>query len=133
VEPFPPLDRDRLPAVSVHLYRKRYIRIDMGWLLLTAAILSEVTATLALRAASDGHRGALVVVVLGYTVSLGLLALVVRHLDVSITYAVWAGAGTALVALFGVTFLGEPATAIKLASIGLIIAGVVGLNLVGGH
>jgi small multidrug resistance pump len=46
---------------------------------------------------------------------------------------VWAGAGTALVALFGVTMLGEPATAVKLASIGLIIVGVVGLNLVGGH
>ena len=105
----------------------------MGWLLLTIAILSEVTATLALRAAGEGSRPALVVVVLGYTASLALLAVVVRHLDVSIAYAVWAGAGTALVALFGVAALGEPATALKLASIALIVAGVVGLNLVGGH
>ena len=105
----------------------------MGWSLLVIAILSEVSATLALRAAGEGSRPALVVVVLGYGVSLALLAVVVRHLDVSVAYAVWAGAGTALVAIFGVMALGEPATAIKLASIGLIIMGVVGLNLVGSH
>lgn len=105
----------------------------MGWFLLVIAICTEVTATLALRAAGEGSRPAIVVVVLGYVISLGLLAVVVRHLDVSVAYAVWAGAGTALVALFGVMALGEPATAIKLASIGLIIVGVVGLNLVGGH
>ena len=105
----------------------------MGWFLLVIAILSEVAATLALRAAGEGSRPALLVVVVGYVVSLSLLAVVVRHLDVSIAYAVWAGAGTALVALFGVMALGEPATAIKLASIGLIIVGVVGLNLVGSH
>lgn len=105
----------------------------MGWFLLVIAICTEVTATLALRAAGEGSRSAIVVVVLGYVISLGLLAVVVRHLDVSVAYAVWAGAGTALVALFGVMALGEPATAIKLASIGLIIVGVVGLNLVGGH
>lgn len=105
----------------------------MGWFLLVIAILSEVTATLALRAAGEGSRPALVIVVVGYVVSLGLLAVVVRHLEVSVAYAVWAGAGTALVALFGVMALGEPATAMKLASIGLIVVGVVGLNLVGGH
>jgi small multidrug resistance pump len=103
----------------------------MGWLLLTIAILCEVSATLALRAAGDGHRAAIVAVVLGYVVSLSLLAVVVKHLDVSVAYAVWAGAGTALVALFGVAILGEPATALKLGSIALIIAGVVGLNLFG--
>ena len=103
----------------------------MGWILLTIAILCEVTATLALRAAGEGHRVAIVAVVLGYVVSLSLLAVVVKHLDVSVAYAVWAGAGTALVALFGVAILGEPATAVKLGSIALIIAGVVGLNLFG--
>ena len=105
----------------------------MGWLLLSFAIALEVAATLSLRSAGDGDRLALVVVVLGYVGSLGLLAVVVRHLDVSVAYAVWAGAGTAAVALFGVTMLGEPATAIKVGSIALIIAGVVGLNLTGAH
>jgi small multidrug resistance pump len=105
----------------------------MGWLLLTAAILTEVTATLSLRAAGEGSRPALVAVVVGYLLSIALLAIVVKHLEVSVAYAVWAGAGTALVALFGVALLGEPATALKLGSIALIIAGVVGLNLTGAH
>ena len=105
----------------------------MGWFLLTAAILSEVTATLALRAAGEGHRVALVVVIAGYVLSLALLAVVVRHIELSIAYAIWAGAGTALVALFGVAVLGEPATALKVGSIVLIVAGVAGLNLTGAH
>src|SRR3712207_7557680 len=65
------------------------------------SILVEVCATLALRTAAEGHRVAIVGVVLGYALSLGLLAVVVKHLEVSIAYAVWSGAGTALVALFG--------------------------------
>ena len=105
----------------------------MGWILLVIAILAEVTATLSLRAAGEGDRVALVAVILGYVGSLALLAVVVKHLEVSVAYAVWAGAGTALVALFGVALLGEPATVLKLGSIALIITGVVGLNLVGGH
>lgn len=105
----------------------------MGWLLLSIAIALEVAATSSLKAAGDGSKLALVVVVVGYVGSLGLLAVVVRHLDVSIAYAVWAGVGTAAVALVGVWFLGEPATAIKVASIALIIVGVVGLNLSGAH
>lgn len=105
----------------------------IGWVLLIVAILSEVTATLSLRAAGDGSRPALVAVVLGYGISLVLLGIVVKYLSVSTAYAVWAGAGTALVAIFGVAILGEPATAFKAASIALIVAGVVGLNLSGAH
>jgi small multidrug resistance pump len=105
----------------------------MGWILLVIAILAEVTATLSLKAAGDGSTSALVVVIVGYVSSLLLLGVVVKYLEVSVAYAVWAGAGTALVALFGVMMLGEPATAIKIASLSLIIIGVVGLNLSGAH
>jgi small multidrug resistance pump len=105
----------------------------MPWILLTAAILTEVTATLALRAAGEGSSPAIVAVVAGYVASLVLLVLVVKRIEVSVAYAVWAGAGTALVALFGIAILGEPATALKLAAITLIIAGVVALNLAGAH
>ena len=105
----------------------------MGWILLSIAIVAEVAATLSLKAAGDGSAPALVVVVAGYVGSLALLGVVVRHLEVSVAYAVWAGAGTALVATFGVMMLGEPATAIKIASLSLIIVGVVGLNLSGAH
>ena len=60
-----------------------------------------------------------------------MLALVLKELEVSLVYAVWAGIGTAAIALIGIAALGESVSALKLASIGLVIAGVVGLNLAG--
>jgi small multidrug resistance pump len=102
--------------------------------LLTIAIASEVAATVSLRY-SDGFSRPLpsAVVVIGYAISFWLLALVLKEISVGTTYAIWAGAGTAAVAVIGIVALGEPATAIKLASIALIIAGVIGLNLSGAH
>ena len=101
-------------------------------LLLAIAICTEVAATVSLRF-SDGFTKPLpsALTIAGYVLSFYLLALVLRDISVSTTYAIWAGVGTATVALIGMTVLGEPATAIKLASIALIIAGVVGLNLSG--
>ena len=103
-------------------------------MLLAIAIAAEVAATLSLRA-SDGFSKLVpsVIVVLGYATSFALLALVLKHISVGTTYAIWAGAGTAAIAVIGIVALGEPATAIKLASIALIIAGVIGLNLGGAH
>jgi small multidrug resistance pump len=102
--------------------------------LLAIAIATEVAATISLRY-SDGFSKPLpsAIVVVGYTFSFWLLALVLKEISVSTTYAIWAGAGTAAVAVIGIAALGEPATAIKIASIALIIAGVVGLNLSGAH
>jgi small multidrug resistance pump len=107
------------------------MRMPVG-LLLGIAIASEVAATISLRY-SDGFSKPVpsALVVVGYGISFFLLSLVLRELSVGTTYAIWAGAGTAAIALVGVLALGEPATAIKLASIGLIVAGVVGLNLSG--
>lgn len=102
--------------------------------LLTIAIACEVAATVSLRY-SDGFSRPLpsAVVVVGYAISFWLLALVLKEISVGTTYAIWAGAGTAAIAVIGIVALGEPATAIKLASIALIIAGVIGLNLSGAH
>jgi multidrug transporter EmrE-like cation transporter len=103
-------------------------------LLLSLAIVTEVAATIALRF-SDGFTRVVpsTVVVLGYGISFWLLALVLRELSISTTYAVWSAAGTALIAAIGVFAFGEPATALKVASLSLIIAGVVGLNMAGSH
>ena len=103
-------------------------------LLLTIAIAAEVAATVSLRSV-DGLQKPLplAIVVAGYALSFWLLALVLKQISVGTTYAIWAGAGTAAVALIGIVALGEPATAIKLGSIALIIAGVIGLNLSGAH
>jgi multidrug transporter EmrE-like cation transporter len=103
-------------------------------LLLAVAIVSEVAATLALRS-TDGFTRLLpsAVVVVGYGISFWMLALVLRELSIGVTYAVWSAVGTALIAAIGMLALGEPATALKVASLGLIILGVVGLNLAGSH
>ena len=61
-----------------------------------------------------------------------MLTLALKRIDVSIAYAVWSGVGTALIATIGVLWFKEPATAVKLVSLALIILGVVGLNLTGG-
>jgi small multidrug resistance pump len=102
--------------------------------LLSFAIVSEVAATVALRY-SDGFTrpGPIAIVVIGYGISFWLLALVLRHMSIGATYAVWSAVGTALIAAIGVFAFGEPATALKLASLGLVIIGVVGLNLAGSH
>jgi small multidrug resistance pump len=107
--------------------------MSLAWIYLTCAIGLEVAGTLALKAAGDGRPLAIALVVVGYIGSFCFLLLVLRRMEVSIAYAVWAGAGTALIAMIGITVLGEPASVAKLGSIALIIAGVVGLNLAGAH
>lgn len=63
------------------------------------------------------------------TGSVILLALAVRHLPIGTAYAVWTGLGAAGTVLVGMLLLGEPVTVARLACIGLILAGVVGLKL----
>jgi multidrug transporter EmrE-like cation transporter len=102
--------------------------------MLIIAITSEVAGTIALRE-SDGFSRPLpaVIVVVGYLISFWMLALVLKSLPVGLTYAVWAAAGTAAVATIGIVAYGEGAGVLKLLSLGLIIAGVVGLNAAGSH
>lgn len=103
-------------------------------MLLAAAIGAEVLAT-ALLPRAQGFTDPLWsgVVVAGYGLSIWLLAIVVRSLSVSVTYAVWAGVGTALIAVIGFVFLGESMSWLKGVSLALIVLGVVGLNLAGAH
>ena len=63
-------------------------------------------------------------------VSLALLGLALKTLPVGTGYAVWTGIGTIGTALLGIALLGEPSTVLRLACIGLILAGIVGLKLV---
>jgi small multidrug resistance pump len=103
-------------------------------LLLSIAIVSEVTATVALRMSHGFSRPLPVaVVVAGYAISFWFMAQVLKQLPVGVTYAVWSAVGTALIATFGIVAWGESATILKLASLGLIIMGVVGLNLTSSH
>jgi small multidrug resistance pump len=102
--------------------------------LLLVAIAVEVASTAALPR-TNGFRDPFwaAVVVAGYAVAIWLLALVVQRMPVSVTYAVWAGLGTASIAVVGVVFLGESWNLSKVVAIGLIVVGVLVLNLQGNH
>jgi small multidrug resistance pump len=100
------------------------------WLLLVSAIVLEVTGTTAMKL-SQGFTRLVpsVLLFVCYGASFVALTLALKKIEVSVAYAVWAGVGTALVAAIGIGYFREEITALKLVSLLLIIAGVVGLNL----
>ena len=102
----------------------------LAWIYLAAAIASEVVGTVFLRF-TDGFTKPLLStgVLVTYGLSLWFTALALRQLEISLVYAVWAGVGTAAIAVIGMAAMGEPVTTLKLASIVLVIGGIVGLNL----
>jgi small multidrug resistance pump len=98
--------------------------------LLTLAILVEVGASALLpKAEGFTNPGWTAVVVAGYVFAIWLLTIVVKKMDVSIAYAIWSGAGTAMIAIVGYLWLGESMSPVKVAGIALIVLGVVALNL----
>ena len=103
-----------------------------GWILLLLTIFAEVAGTTSLKL-SEGFSRLVpsVCVVVFYPVSFYFLAKALKFLDVSVAYAIWSGLGTALVATIGIVFFHEPLTAMRVGSLLLIIAGVVGLQLTG--
>jgi small multidrug resistance pump len=104
----------------------------MAWLFLFAGIVLEVLGTTSMKLSAGLTRPAYAVAMfVCYGLSLSAIALALKELDVSLVYAIWAGLGTALVAAIGILHFHEPASALKLASLGLIVAGVVGLGFAG--
>lgn len=105
----------------------------MSWLALAGAILVEVFSTLGLRA-SDGFRKRkwIAPVLIGYVTSFGLLWLTLSlGMPVGIAYGVWSACGVALVAVLARVLFAEPLTRVMVAGIGLIIAGVLVIELSG--
>jgi small multidrug resistance pump len=105
------------------------IQDPMPWLFLSTAILFEVAGITAMKLSRGFTEPvpSLAVLVL-YVLSAGAVSLALKRLDLSVTYAVWSGVGTALAALIGVVYFREPVTALKLASLALIVLGVAGLS-----
>ena len=101
-----------------------------AWLWLIAAIGFEVAGTTMMKL-SEGFSRFAPSVAMGifYLLSLGALTMALKRIDVGVAYAIWAGLGTALIATIGVVLFGESFGALKVVSIVLIIAGVVGLHL----
>lgn len=106
----------------------------MAWIILVLAGLFEVGWAVGLKYTEGFTRlwptlwtvGAMIV-------SLALLGLALRSLPLGTAYAVWTGVGTVGTALLGIWLFEEPADALRLLCIGLIVAGIVGLKLVSPH
>ncbi len=104
--------------------------MKLYWLYLALGIVFEVLGTVCMKYAEGFTKlWPSVLVFVFYGLSLGLLVLVLEKMEVSIAYAVWAGAGTALIAAIGIVFFKEPVSAVKVVSILLIVAGIIGLEL----
>lgn len=107
----------------------------MPYVFLTLAICAEVLGTTLLKYTAGFTRlwptvGSLA----AYGLSFLLLAqALARGLGVGIAYAIWSGLGTALIVVIGVLVLREPLTAVKVAGLALVVAGVVTLQLGGAH
>jgi multidrug transporter EmrE-like cation transporter len=107
----------------------------LGFFNLSAsAIVSEMICSTGLKA-SKGFTVFIpsALVVLGYGGAFYLLSLVLKSISLNTAYAVWAGLGTALIAVVGWFFLSELMSLVKAGGIALVIAGVVVINLAGGH
>jgi small multidrug resistance pump len=101
----------------------------MQWLYLSIAILAEVTATSALKAADGFSRlTPSLLVMAGYGTAFYFLSLTLRTIPVGIAYAVWSAVGIALVSLIAWLVYGQRLDAPAILGLGLIVAGVVVVN-----
>jgi quaternary ammonium compound-resistance protein SugE len=101
----------------------------MAWVVLVVAGLFEIGWAVGLKYAEGFTRlWPSVFVVASLALSMGLLGLALRTLPLGTAYAVWTGIGTVGTAVLGVALFREPATAARLACIGLIVAGIAGLK-----
>ena len=102
----------------------------MQWFILILAGLLEIGWAVGLKY-TDGFTRLWpsVFTILAMGLSLGLLGIAVKDLPVGTAYAVWMGIGTVGTVIFGIVFFGESASLLRLASVGLILLGVIGLKL----
>ncbi len=105
-----------------------------AWLLLLAAGLLEVIWAVGLKY-TEGFSRLLpsVITIAAMIASVWLLALALKSIPVGTGYAVWTGIGAVGTAILGIVLFSEPATAARIACIGLIVAGIFGLKLVSGN
>jgi len=102
----------------------------MSWVYLFAAGLLEIVWAVGLKYTQGFTRlGPSVFTLTAMSGSIGLLGLALRHLPLGTAYAVWTGIGTVGTAIAGMVMLGEPAGAMRLGCIALIVAGILGLKL----
>ena len=102
----------------------------MKWLILLAGIIFEVLGTISMKYA-EGFTKVIpsILVFVFYGISLAALVFVLEKMEVGNAYAIWASAGTALIAIIGIVFFKESVSPAKIMSISLIILGNIGLEI----
>jgi quaternary ammonium compound-resistance protein SugE len=106
----------------------------MAWVFLFLAGLFEVGCAMGLKE-TDGFTRLVpsLLTAASMVVSLGLLGLALRTLPLGTAYAIWTGIGTVGTVVAGMMIYGEPASAVRLGCVALIVTGIVGLKLVSAH
>lgn len=102
----------------------------MAWILLIVAGLFEIAWAIGLKY-TDGFTRPLPTAgtIAAMLISIWLLGIAMKTLPVGTAYSVWVGVGAAGTVILGIILFKEPANALRLASIGLVIAGIVGLKV----
>jgi small multidrug resistance pump len=101
-----------------------------AWIYLGIAIVAEVIATSALKAAAGFSRpGPSAIVVVGYGISFYFLSLTLQTIPVGVTYAIWSGVGIVLITLVAWLIYGQALDAAAILGLALITAGVIVLNV----
>ncbi|KJB97549.1 quaternary ammonium compound efflux SMR transporter SugE [Skermanella aerolata] len=104
----------------------------MAWLILFAAGLLETGWAVGLKYTEGLSKlWPSVWTIAAMVLSLVMLSYALKSLPIGTAYAVWTGIGACGTAILGIVLFGEPATAARLVSLGLIVAGIIGLKLVG--
>ena len=102
----------------------------MDWIILVLAGLFEVGWAIGLKYTEGFTRlWPTVWTILAMLVSLWLLGIAMKSLPIGTAYSVWVGVGAAGTVILGIALFNEPVNAFRLVSVGLIIAGIVGLRL----
>ena len=106
----------------------------VSWLLLGIGIVLEVMGTTCMKL-SDGFTRTVpsILMFVFWGLGFGFLSIALKRIDISIAYAIWSGAGIAIMAIVGIWWFNEDVSPLKVVSIVMVVAGVVGLNLAGGH
>lgn len=102
----------------------------MSWIILVIAGLFEIAWAIGLKYTEGFTRlWPTVGTVVAMLISVGLLGVAMKSLPVGTAYAVWVGVGAVGTAIFGIILFGESASAARLLSLALILAGIIGLKL----
>jgi quaternary ammonium compound-resistance protein SugE len=102
----------------------------MNWFILVVAGLFEVGWAIGLKYTEGFTRlWPTIWTILSMAISLGLLGIAMKSLPIGTAYAVWVGIGAVGTAILGIIFLNEPTNSMRLFSLGLIVAGIIGLKL----